>query len=410
MKRAILYDHLRSAWKSVRTNKSRAILTVTGIVVGVVSVVSIVSLGEGVKQQVRDQINHVGKDLLTVRPGKAESYGGIKGLGASLEPVPSGSLSPTEVRIIAKTSGVALSAPLSVVSGQVAGGDHSAGDVAIVGTTDKFVDAMRAHITYGGNFDTDNPYASTALVGSRVAERMFDDAVPLGRSLTIRGQEFHVAGILDDISVSPFSVDVDFNDAIYIPYDTAQRLADNNLTTYEVLVRPDSPADTDAVITRLTDNLAKHHGGQHDFSVMTHAESAAATNEILNLLTTLVGGVAIISLIVGGVGIMNIMLVSVAERMHEIGIRKAVGATNRQILEQFMMESAVLSLAGGLLGVALAYLINLALRLTTELQPVISWQVVVASLILSLLVGIVFGSAPALKAARKDPISALRNE
>jgi putative ABC transport system permease protein len=107
---------------------------------------------------------------------------------------------------------------------------------------------------------------------------------------------------------------------------------------------------------------------------------------------------------------MNIMLVSVAERMHEIGIRKAVGATNRQILEQFMMESAVLSLAGGLLGVALAYLINLALRLTTELQPVISWQVVVASLILSLLVGIVFGSAPALKAARKDPISALRNE
>ena len=136
----------------------------------------------------------------------------------------------------------------------------------------------------------------------------------------------------------------------------------------------------------------------------------ATTDDVLNLLTKLIAGTAAISLLVGGIGIMNVMLVSVAERMHEIGIRKAVGATNRQILNQFLIESSLLSLIGGILGILLAGAVVLFIRLATNLTPVISWQIVLLATVVSFLVGIVFGTAPALKAARKAPIEALRSE
>jgi putative ABC transport system permease protein len=384
-------------------------LTILGIVVGVVSVVSIVSIGEGVKRQIGAQINHVGKDLITVRPGKQESSTGVL-KSITTNPTATGTFSTKEVEIISKTKDVGLSAPVGIVSGRVSGGDHDPGDVAIIATTENLVKALKESIEFGGNFDDDTKLATTAIIGSRVADRMFDEVVPLGRSINIRGEEFHVAGVLDHVATSPFSSDIDFNDAVYIPYDSAQRLTDNSASTYEILVRPSSPDKTEAVIRNITKGLASHRGGQADFSVLTHAQTAQVTNDILNLMTALIGGVAAISLIVGGIGIMNIMLVSVTERMHEIGIRKAVGATNRQILDQFMMESTVLSLTGGIIGIIISYLIAITLRLTTTLQPVITWQVVAAALFVSLAVGILFGSAPALKAAKKDPISALRNE
>ena len=408
--KSVTYGHVKSAVNSLRNSKSRSMLTVLGVVVGVVSVVSIVSIGEGVKHQIRSQINHVGKDLITVRPGNPQDSGAvIKGIGSSVA-TPAGTLSTDEVDIVGKTRDVALSAPISIVSGHVSGGDHNPGNVAVIGTTDKLANALHESIAYGDNLDSSSKFASTAILGAHVAERMFDESVPLGRSFTIRGEEFHVAGIFNEMAISPFSSDIDFNNAVYIPYDTAQRITDNSAATYEILIRPTSPAKTDAVISAVTRNLAAHRGGQQDFSVLTHAQSAEVTSQILDLMTALIGGVAAISLIVGGIGIMNIMLVSVAERRHEIGIRKAVGATNRQILEQFMIESAVLSLTGGILGVIISYFINITLRLTTSLQPIITWQVVSAALFVSLAVGVLFGSVPALKAARKDPINALRNE
>jgi putative ABC transport system permease protein len=164
------------------------------------------------------------------------------------------------------------------------------------------------------------------------------------------------------------------------------------------------------VAASIRKTLDKAHGGQSGFVVVTGNQNLSASNNILNLLTRLIAGVAAISLLVSGIGIMNVMLVSVSERKHEIGIRKAVGATNRQILSQFLMESSVMSLWGGVIGIGLAFLIELVLRLYTDLKPSISWQVVVLATGVSLFVGIVFGTIPAVKAARKDPIEALRSE
>jgi putative ABC transport system permease protein len=384
-----------------------------GIVVGVVSVVTVVSIGEGVKQQIQTQIDHFGKDLITVRPGNERDAAGASALttiNSILDANEHGSLSDKDLATVRRTKGIEYAAPLSIVSGRVSGGDHNPGSVTVMGTTEDFAEMLKQKVTYGSNLDSSVNQATTAILGSRVADRMFDDPVPLGRSFTVRGEQFFVAGIFDDFDTAPFSSEIDFNNAIYIPYDTAQRVTDGGSATYEILVRPMSVKNTDQVIKDLKKNIAASHGGQKDFSVLTHAQSAEISNGILNLMTALIGGVAAISLLVGGIGIMNIMLVSVAERMHEIGIRKAVGATNRQILDQFVTEAAVLSVVGGIVGVLVSFLIVIALRLSTSLQPIITWQVVAAALLVSLLVGIVFGSAPALKAARKDPINALRNE
>ena len=385
-------------------------LTMLGVIVGVVSVVSIVSVGEGVKHQIRQQIDHYGNDLLTVRPGAPQHVSGTAAVTGLENPTMGGALSSGDVAAVMQTKGVQYATPLSIVSGNVSGGDHSPGTVTVVGTTENFARVLDQKIAYGGNFDATISQATTAIVGSRVAERMFDDGVPLGRSFFIRGQVFNVAGVFEDFTATPFSSDINFNNAIFIPYDTAATLTSNSAPTYEMLVRPKDATKTDNIIKSLQHNIAAQRGSQNDFSVLTHAQSARASTSILNLLTALIGGVAAISLLVGGIGIMNIMLVSVAERMHEIGIRKAVGATNRQILVQFVTEAAVISLAGGIIGVLLSVLIDIGLRLATNLQPIITWQIVLVSLVVSLLVGVIFGSAPALKAARKDPITALRNE
>lgn len=411
--KTLTYGHIKTAVKSVRTSKSRSLLTMLGIIVGVVSVVSIVSIGEGVKHQIQAQIDHFGKDLITIRPGNEHDAAGTSALTAINSIVNanvSGSLSTKDIGAVSHTPGVQYEAPLSIVSGRVSGGDHNPGNTEVVGTTEGLAKALNQKLAYGSNLDSSENQATTAILGSRVAERMFDDPVPLGRSFSIRGEQFFVAGIFDDFNTTPFSSDIDFNNAIYIPYDTAQQLTNNGAATYEILVRPKSADQTDAVISSLKKNIAVVHGGEHDFSVLTHAQSAEVSNGILNLMTALIGGVAAISLLVGGIGIMNIMLVAVAERMHEIGIRKAVGATNRQILNQFVTEAAVLSFTGGVAGILLSFVIDLAIRLATSLQPIITWQIVAVALIVSLLVGVVFGSAPALKAARKDPINALRNE
>jgi putative ABC transport system permease protein len=409
--KSVTQGHIKAATTSIRTNKMRSMLTMLGIIVGVVSVVSIVSIGEGVKHQIRLQIDHMGKDLITVRPGApSKNSGSIEGLGSLSTISNVGTLSDRDIQTVARTPHIAQSAPLAIVGGQITGADHDAGNATIIATNDSLPAALRAKIAYGANLDSSEKQATTAILGSRVAERMFDDGVPLGRSFTIRGEEFNVAGIYDDFETSVFSSDVDFNNAIFIPYDTAQRITDNSAKPYEILVRPTDTKHTDEVIRDLQRELAINRGGQHDFSVLTHAQSAASSNGILNLMTALIGGVAAISLLVGGIGIMNIMLVSVTERMHEIGIRKAVGATNQQILMQFVLEAAVLSLTGGILGIVASFLLDIMLRLATSLQPIITWQVVVAALFVSLVVGVIFGSMPALKAARKDPIEALRKE
>lgn len=413
MRTSITYGHLKAGIAAVRNTKLRSFWTMLGVIIGVASVITIVAIGSGIKQQISGQIHRFGKNLITVRPAQFQSDEGVGDSALSLISGLSagGTLTDKDVDTVTHhVDGVASSAPLTALNGNIVGENGRYDQGFVIGTTTDLPSLLNQSMAYGG-FLTDDDIGSNAVVlGQHAAESLFNEDVPLGRSLTFHGERFIVRGVFNQFPDAPLSQGLDFNNAIFIPNDVAESLSNNTASTYEILIRPTSDKQTAAVADRVRQALARNHAGQDGFSVLSGNQNLTASNNILELLTKLIAGVAAISLFVSGIGIMNVMLVSVSERKHEIGIRKAVGATNRQILGQFLAEATALSLWGGVIGIALAFVIDIVLRLFTDLRPSISWQIVVLATGVSLAVGVVFGTIPALKAARKDPIEALRSE
>lgn len=404
---------IKMAIASVRSTKWRSLLTMLGVIIGIVAVVTTVGIGEGVKHQVAGQISHFGKDLITVRPGHAVGASATKTLSSTnlFSGITNGpAMNAQDLQTVQKTKHVAQSAPLSAIPGDITVGSSQFASTPVIATTADLPTILNQKVQYGAFFTSDEESQAFAVLGIHAAESLFQEESPLGMSFTFRGQAFIVRGVFDDFANVPLSPVADFNNAVFISYPVASQLTTQNAQIYAILAKPDTGSDTNTAIKALNSNLLASHGGQQDFSVLDQQQTIAATGDVLDLLTKLVSGVAAISLLVGGVGIMNVMLVSVTERMHEIGVRKAIGATNRQILHQFVLEAAVLSVTGGVIGIVISLIISLLLHTYTDLKPVISWQAIVVATGVSLLVGIVFGAAPAIKAARKDPIDALRHE
>lgn len=400
----------RAAIKSLHRNRWRSLLTMFGIVISVASVVTVVSISQGVQDQVGAQTNRLGKDLITVRPGQLLNAGGLSGLGGPWTSF-GGQLNADDITVVGKTPGVTASAPLSVVSGGVTSNENKRHfDAPVIGTTSQLPVLLNEGLAFGAFFDDGPTGVDKVVIGQRIAQSLYDENVPLGQTLSVLGHQFIVVGILNDYVTAPLSPEVDLNSAVLIQYAAARAITNNNTPLYELLARAVSVGKTDNVAAQLNARLLVAHGGQQDFTVLKQSQVVAVTGRALSLLTALTAGVAIISLLIGGIGIMNVMLVSVTERMHEVGVRKAVGATNRQILEQFLMEAAVLSVAGAVVGIVVASFVVLALHIVTPLEPAVSWQIALIAMAVSVMVGMLFGSAPALKAARKDPIEALRNE
>lgn len=411
---SISRGNIKMAVASVRSTKWRSLFTMLGVIIGVVSVVTVVGIGEGIKHQVGGQITQLGRDLITVRPGKLvtqSSNGDISGVNLFAGANNVGTIGAADVARTQAIKGVSLAVPLGLVSGGVQVGNQTFNALPVVATTADLPTVLGQSPGAGGFFGADvSTQPNVAVLGSNAAEAIFHQATPLGHSFQLMGQSFIVQGVFNQFDTNPLSFSTDFNNAVFIPLSTAQTIANNDVPLYELLVKPDDPKQADAIANSISETLTAAYHGQQQFTVLSQNESLAVTNRILDLLTRLIVGIAAISLLVGGIGIMDVMLVSVTERMHEIGIRKALGATNHQILDQFLIESTVLSLTGGLIGILLSFLVDYLLRVFTDLTPAINWQVVVIATFVSLSMGILFGSVPALKAARKDPIEALRNE
>ncbi len=404
-------SNFRMAWASIKATKWRSILTTLGVIIGVLSVVTIVSLGEGVKHQLSDQIKHGGKDLITVRGGQVaerDASGNIARVNL-LQLFAGTNMNDSDYKALQTIAGVKVVAPFATVAATPHQGSVVGSDISIVATNQDGAQALNQDLHYGAFFDKNEDDKPVAVIGRRVAENLFKETVPIGKSFDLRGHQVVVRGIFDQFAPNPLNPGFDYNNVIFIPYGFAKQLNGNNpLQPYQILVRAPSEKSVDAVSGEITKTLKNAHGGQTDFTVLKANDNIAVAGNVLNMLTTLVSTVAAISLIVGGIGIMNIMLVSVSERTYEIGIRKAIGATNRQILNQFLAEAMVLSISGGILGVLAALLVNYLLRVFTSLQPVITFPIMAVAVLVALIVGVFFGITPALKAARKDPIQALR--
>jgi putative ABC transport system permease protein len=410
---ALMRGNLRMAYSAIKGARWRSVLTMTGVIVGIVAVVTVVGIGEGVKRQVTGTLDNYGKDLLVVRPGEV---GGDDMLASGNTDVLFGmnnatNLTSDDFNTVQRTPGVKQAAPLGIVSGRPVADDGRTARKAFVVATDSDLDKVLKQPVEEGDFWTDDKAnANQAVIGQKVAGDLFGEPVPLGRRFNFRGQTFIVRGVFQQWVNVPFSPTANFNNAIFIPYQTASRITHNDSGLYTVLAKTGDPKTVEDVQNSLTSRLTKTHGGQKDFSVLDAKQAASVSTDVVHMLSVWIWAVAAISLFIGGVGIMNIMLLTVTERMHEIGVRKAIGASSHQILWQFLIEATVLSLIGCVIGVALSLGSIGLLYAYTNLKPVISWQAVGIATAVSLAVGIIFGTAPAVKAARKDPIQALRHE
>ena len=408
---AILRGDLRMALSGVRSSKWRSILTMMGIITGIVAVVTVVGVGEGVKRQIAGTLNHFGNDLIIIRPVQDSSDSSATGNTDVVFGMSSAiSLNNSDTELVGQTPGVALSAPLGVVPGTLEVNDRAIKKAKILSTSSDIAVLLNQEISYGDFWTDEDEDSNFAVIGQKAAYTLFDEPVPLGKSFSFRGQSFLVRGIFEPFPAVPFSPTASFDNVVFIPYKTAARLTHNSSGPYVILARPDDAHRLNAAINSIDERLTAARGGAKDISVLESRKSLESGNGVIKLLSMWILAVAAISLLMGGVGIMNIMLLVVTERMHEIGVRKAVGASSRQILGQFVLEATVLSVVGGIIGIIFSTGAIGLLRVYTDLNPVISWSAIGIAASVSVAIGIIFGAIPAIKAARKDPIEALRHE
>ena len=394
------------AIQTMRASRARSVLTMLGVIIAVGAVTSVVSIGNGIQTSLARQANQYSDNVITVRPAHLSGSEGPLSSVTSASAV--AALNQKDADAIYDLTYVESSVPLSIV-GTSAKADGEFKGVVFAANSD-LPTVLSPDLDVGSFYTPKESSNNVAVLGANAADALFDQNVPLGRSFTIRGQQFIVSGVLSQFPTTPFSNDANFNNAIFVSDSAVSSLAPNGAPVYEILAKISDSKQLDAASDDITTTLAKLHGSKDDFVVLTPEKLATESTATFELITDLTLAAAIITLLVSGVGIMNVMLVSVTERTHEIGIRKALGATNRQILSQFVTEAATLCVAGSVIGAAISYVCIILLSLFTNLTPQYNWQVAGASCIAACLFGIFFGTLPALKAARKDPISALRGE
>ena len=407
---AVIRGNVRMALAAIRRSKVRSGFTMFGVIIAVLPVLTIVGIGEGVTRQIERQIDQLGSTMLTVRPGAIESGGALQQIGTLGGLTAGGTLSQKDVQALKKLDVLNGVTPISVASSSVTAADVTLDNALVLGTNSALPAVLHKQVRYGEFFREQDEGRNLAVVGREMAQTLFHESAPLGRSFVWRGETFMVRGVLDQFTAAPLSMTTDFNNAILLPIQTVDTITDNAAPITTILAQPAEGVSVSEAQAAVRQTLNETRGSAQDVSVLTQTDNLRITNEVLNLLTLLVAAVAGIALFVAGIGIMNIMLVSVTERMHEVGVRKAIGATRQQIMDQFMAEAAVLTLIGSLIGVALAFIGQYFIGLLSPIQPFITWQAVLVVVGVSLLVGLLFGTIPAGKAARKDPIQALRGE
>ena len=396
------------ALRALARNKARSALTMLGIVIGVGSVIAMVSLGQGAQQQVKQQISSMGSNLLIVTSG-SRTAGGVRG-GAGT----ANRLTPEDATAILRdtTTVAAISPGVSSSATVVFGNQNWTTRAEGVG-----IDylAIRGRAVAGGEFFTDSDIRSAArvaVIGQTIAAELFGGADPVGQTIRVRNLPFRVVGTL--VAKGQSSMGQDQDDVLLLPYTTVMKKLQSTTFLSTIYVSAVSEQATTQAETEIAALMRSRHniraGQDDDFTVRNLTDIAEAAEQSSQVMTMLLGGIAAVSLLVGGIGIMNIMLVSVTERTREIGIRMAVGAKTGHVQNQFLIESLVLGLLGGLGGILMGAAVSYGVSYGFGWPQSISPLAVVGSVLFSMAIGIFFGYYPARKAAALDPIEALRFE
>lgn len=395
-------DNFAAAMQALREHWQRAVLSALGIMVGSLAIVLLVSIATGVEYDVRSQVEDIGVNILVVIPGRVESGSFNPNLGGASY------LQASDADALEEVTGVVRTATWTFVGGGARNGKKSASSLIVATDPDWF--AMHsAQLREGRTLQAQDGAASVAVIGSVAARELFGEESALGKALTINGEDYKVVGVLQDkrSEQSIFSMG-SFQNLVYIPLGRLKQVQ-LNLQTDRIMVQIRPEAEPKALIKDL-DRVFERRLDRQQFQVLTQEDLLGLVYRLMGILTWLLTGLTSIALFVGGVGIMAVMLMSVNERAKEIGIRKTLGARNRDVFSQFLAEAVLLALLGGLAGLAISYAVCLALYHYTPVKPMITPGIVAMSFGVSFGVGAVFGLIPAMHAARKDPIAALRSE
>jgi putative ABC transport system permease protein len=400
----MLLNTLLLALRSIRRNLLRSFLTILGIVIGVSAVITMVTLGNGATLAVQNQISSLGTNLLQVRPGQRMGPGG--GGGAAFKEEDAAAIS-------SQIGGIAAVAPEARTGATVVANGRN-WTSSVIGSTNDWLITGNWKVGQGREFSDDELRAGSAvcLIGETVRRELFGSAAAVGAQLRVKQVSCEIIGLLASKGQGAFGNDQD--DMVLVPIKTLQRRITGNNRVNTLLVSMMDGSDSTRVKASLTQLLRERRKladtDEDNFNVLDTKQLAETMSGTTKVMTTLLGAVAAVSLLVGGIGIMNIMLVSVTERTREIGLRLAIGALEREVLLQFLIEAVVLASLGGLIGIVLATIASMVLAGAMEVPYLFNPGVNVLSFVFSAAIGVVFGYFPARRAARMDPIDALRHE
>lgn len=407
--RILLFNHIQNAVDSLRSTRTRTGLTMLGIGIGVASITLILSLSSGAMKIINDQVEQVGGNIAVIRPGSNLATPRIDEITApSNLSFAASSLTEQDIKSIRSQPNIEAVAPIMIVSGSVKAGNNSPPHVPIVGTMPDLLTISNLEMR-DGQFIDSVTNRDTAVIGSQLSVDLFGTDQSIGQTFKIRGQTFTVIGVLKR-SKNPINYNnVDFDHAAIVALETAKTFNQGMPQIQQINVKASSVEKLPKALDDIQTALTKNHTGEQDFTILSGKDISRPTSQFFYTFAATTMAVAAISLLVGGIGIMNIMLVGVAERTREIGIRKALGASNRHITTQFLIESLALSIGGGFVGYIFGYLLAFIIsRSLLTFDPVFTWQIATVTFGISVIVGTIFGIYPALRAARKDPIEALR--
>ncbi|MFZ2494686.1 MAG: ABC transporter permease [Candidatus Saccharimonadales bacterium] len=399
-------SYIRESITSLRSTRVRTGLTTLGIIIGVLSITLVMALGEGAKRTITNQITGLDTGIIIAKPGGKDQRAAL----SSYNPFSISStstLTERDVRSINDLQATNAVAPLMFINGSVKHGSRTAAGAPIIATTPEFANLFKLKLV-SGQFVSEETNRNTVVLGHDAALDILGNDQVRGQEIMIKGRPHTVIGILKPINAPINAIGVDLDHSAFISLDDGKSFNQGIAQIGQLIMRAKDMSQTAKTAAAIDKLLIANHDGERDFSVIEGKDAASSANEFYNIIVLITAAVAVVSLVVGGIGIMNIMLVNVTERTREIGIRKALGASDRHVLGQFLIESLTMTVVGGLIGLVAAYIIAFFVATVFSFQPALTWEIVAIAMGLAIIVGVIFGLYPAIKASRKDPIEALR--